>query len=109
MTCRTTGLSSFFAATRPNSCNGECRWDRTKGIGTCRSLLTNTDINCYPANEAIVAPGGVKQFGNTWVVDTGHARCTAARSTPAINAQLGLPGLTFQKRSFRVIPFYPMN
>jgi hypothetical protein len=74
-------------------------------------------INCYPAAAtgskdgsgnpvSITAPGSAMVMDNVYYADTASARCTAAGPTPASNAQVGLPGLTFQKRNFRIIPSY---
>lgn len=119
--CKSPDNPGWFA-TAPNSCvdapggGPACHWDPEKGIGTCTSRLTGQLVGCYPdasVNE-IVARGGATKQGKVFIVDTATARCT--RSFPvagsaaqqaaaaATNAQLGLPGLTFQKRSFRVIP-----
>jgi len=113
--CRKTGLEGWFA-TAPNSCAQPCNWDPVKGVGSCISTLTRRPVGCYPAapiNE-IVAPGASIKEGKVFIVDTATARCTRsfpvagtpaqAAGAAATNAQLGLPGLTFQKRSFRVIP-----
>jgi len=113
MQCKGTNIS----ATRPNSClRGDCTWDKDTGTGTCMSLLTGQPVGCFPrtapgtvngVGALVRAPGGTHRSpnNNVWVVDSGFARCAAAQ-TPAFNGQIGLPGLSFQKRSFRVIPEY---
>lgn len=116
--CKNPAFAGWFAS-GPNSCKDPgCNWDATKGVGTCISRLDGrTRVGCYPApNQAteIVAPGGSRLVGSVFVVDTATARCTRSfpllgspaqqQAAAATNAQLGLPGLTFQRRSFRVIP-----
>jgi hypothetical protein len=96
------------AATRPNACvKPGCIWNADTGLGTCISTLTGKQVGCYPsgATAKVIAPGKISKIGSVFVVDTGNARCTKIQSAGA-NALLGLPGLTFQKRSFRIIPRY---
>jgi hypothetical protein len=74
-------------------------------------------VNCFPAAStgfkdsagnivSITAPGSSMVMDGVYYANTASARCTAAGPTPASNAQVGLPGLTFQKRNFRIIPSY---
>jgi hypothetical protein len=96
------------AATRPNSCQDPgCIWDDNTGQGTCKSTLNGKIVGCYPSGSMakVTAPGRRQKIGSVWVVDTGNARCTRIQSA-GVNGLLGLPGLTFQKRSFRIIPEY---
>jgi hypothetical protein len=105
--CRTAGVVG--TATRPNSCrNGQCAWNADLAVGTCPSVLTGQMVGCYPTGKGakVIAPGGAHKIGSVWVVDTGTAFCTRPQSAP-VNGQLGLPGLTFQRKSFRIIPEYP--
>jgi hypothetical protein len=99
----------LLSATRPNSCRdgGACKWDAARGIGTCTSLINyRSDVGCYPGGmgATIVAPGSTGRIGDVYYADTANARCTRLQPSPAINGQLGLPGLTFQRRAFRIIP-----
>jgi hypothetical protein len=102
-----------------NACDGGvCNWDPNKGIGSCTSArFGGMTVNCYPAAStgskdgggntvSITAPGSAMVMDNVYYADTASARCTAAGPTAASNAQVGLPGLTFQKRNFRIIPSY---
>jgi len=105
--CKTPGMEGQFV-TAPNSCaGGVCNWDATKGTGTCRSTLTGGMVGCYPSGigATIVANGGSTKQGSVWIVDTATAVCTPAFPAVAAsnNANLGLPGLTFQRRGFRII------
>lgn len=100
-------VRSDIAATRPDSCLDGCQWNETTGHGTCVSLLTGGMVGCYPsgANAKVVATGRVQKLGDIFIVDTGTARCTRPQAA-GTNGTLGLPGLTFQRRSFRVVPQY---
>src|SRR5262249_15834957 len=102
-----------------NLCDsGACNWDPSVGIGSCTSSkLGGMTVNCYPAATngskdasgnivSITAPGSTMVADGVYYADTASARCTAAGPTPASNAQVGLPGLTFQKRNFRIIPSF---
>ena len=55
----------------------------------------------------IVALGGARKVGSVFIADTATARCNRITPSPVVNAQVGLPGITFQKRSFRIVPEYP--
>lgn len=105
-----------------NFCDGgTCNWNPALGVGFCPSAkLNNPNANCYPSATngskdgsgnavSITAPGSAMVTDNVYYANTASARCTAATSTPAVNAQVGLPGLTFQKRNFRIIPRYDMG
>jgi hypothetical protein len=103
--CRGTGTTTL-SATRPNSCRGgACNWNPDTGLGTCMSVLGNQTVGCYPSGvgASVKAPGRRDRIGGVYIVDTATARCTRAQA-PVVNGQLGLPGLTFQKRSFRITP-----
>jgi len=102
-----------------NLCDsGACNWNPAVGIGSCTSTkLGGMTVNCYPAATSgsrdasgnpvsITAPGSAMVTDNVYYANTASARCTAAGPTPVGNAQVGLPGLTFQKRNFRIIPSY---
>jgi len=107
--CRGAGLQASVAVA-PNSCrNGQCDWDPDLGLGTCISKLNNAVVGCYPRGDAaqVTALGGARRVGSVYIADTANARCNRLSASPVVNAQLGLPGLTFQKRSFRIIPEYP--
>lgn len=110
--CRnTTDLSvKGLAATRGNLCvGGRCNWDAEAGTGTCPSLLNPQQrIGCYPSglNATVASLGGSRKQGSVIIADTANARCTKIQTVPAVNGQLGLPGLTFQRRGFRIIPEY---
>jgi hypothetical protein len=118
--CKTGGPVNWFAAA-PNSCMAPgCVWDKAKGTGHCTSRLTKKVVGCYPEKEnaAVIAPGGSEKRGDVFIVDTAAARCTRSFTIPpgapqavvtatsSANSGLGLPGLTFQRRAFRVIPEY---
>jgi hypothetical protein len=96
---------------------GACNWIEADGAGTC---LTTTGklIGCYPSavNETkdgtgkvvhIDSPGRAEVVDGVYRADTANAICTPAGPIPAINRQVGLPGLTFQKRNFQIIPKFP--
>lgn len=103
-----------------NACDngGVCNWDPVKGIGSCTSSkFGGMTVNCFPAAStgskdaagnpvSITAPGSAMVKDGVYYADTASARCTAAGPTAASNGQVGLPGLTFQKRNFRIIPSY---
>jgi hypothetical protein len=104
--CRTAGTTSFVT-TGGNSCiGGVCNWDEAAGLGTCTSNLNGQTVGCYPSGlgAKVIAPGRVDKIGSVFIADTGLARCNRITPSAAVNGQLGLPGLTFQKRSFRIIP-----
>lgn len=104
--CRTAGTTSHVTV-GGNSCrNGICNWDEESGLGSCISKLTNTMVGCYPhgLGQRVLAVGGARKQGNVYIADTATARCNRISPSPVVNGQLGLPGLTFQKRSFRIIP-----
>lgn len=107
--CRGAGLQDFVM-TSGNSCrNGVCNWNPELGLGSCISKLTNQMVGCYPHDlgSEVIALGGARKQGSVYIADTANARCNRRSLSPLVNAQLGLPGLTFQKRSFRIIPEYP--
>jgi hypothetical protein len=100
-----------------NLCNGPCNWDDAAGAGMCPSILGGM-IGCYPAavkggndpmgNQVrISAPGDKRLDQGVYYANTANASCTQAGMSSAINQQVGLPGLTFQKRNFRIIPELP--
>lgn len=106
--CRAAGTTAHVT-TSGNSCrNGVCNWNAATGLGSCVSKLNNTLVGCYPhgLGSTIVAPGRATRVGSVYIVDTANARCNRITPSPAVNGSLGLPGLTFQKRSFRIIPEY---
>lgn len=102
-----------------NLCDGgACNWNDAAGAGTCKSTVLNATIGCYPAafsggNDRvgkpvkISAPGDKRLDQGVYYADTASASCTQAAMSPAVNQQVGLPGLTFQKRNFRIIPEFP--
>jgi hypothetical protein len=96
-----------------NSCvNKECDWVSGTGLGTCTSKLTGETVGCYPSRpQSIIAPGMARvdhHLGTIYYANTANARCIAAGSAQ-VNGQLGLPGLLFQKRNFKIIPEYAEN
>ena len=116
------GAGSGSIPVAGNFCDGGvCNWNPTLGIGTCPSMkLNNPMASCYPAatngskdgngnSVSITVPGSAMIDKGVYYADTASARCTAAGQAPASNAQVGLPGLTFQKRNFRIIPSYTMG
>jgi hypothetical protein len=99
-----------------NLCDGGvCNWDAAAGFGTCPSMKLGTAMaNCYPSaamgnkdgagnKVSITAPGRADLVDNVYYANTASARCTPAGMSAPVNAQVGLPGLTFQKRNFRII------
>ena len=103
-------VAAVVTATRGNSCReGKCNWNPETGTGTCTSLINNSTVGCYPSGigASIVSLGGARKQGDVYIADTANARCTPMQSTAAANGQLGLPGLTFQRRAFRIIPEFP--
>jgi hypothetical protein len=95
---------------------GACKWDDAAGAGTCTFM--GADIGCYPAEVSgaidrighpvkISAPGDNRLDQGVYYANTANASCTPAAMSSAINQQVGLPGLTFQKRNFRIIPEFP--
>jgi hypothetical protein len=106
--CRTTS-SIQQIATRPNDCIDTCHWSSDTLLGTCTSVLPGVGtIGCYPAGagSAITVPDHAVKDQSTYIVDTASARCGNPSASPQLNRQVGLPGLTFQKRSFRIRPDY---
>lgn len=104
--CRAAG-TTMHVTTGGNTCrNNVCNWNPMTGLGTCISKLTNKPVGCYPhgLGAEIVAPGRVMRLGSVYIADTGNARCNRITPSAAFNGQLGLPGVTFQKRSFRIVP-----
>jgi hypothetical protein len=94
-----------------HACVGECKWDATRSTGTCNSKLTGQPIGCYPhgIGKRIRVEGRALRKTNEstiYYADTATARCIAAGRVPALNSQLGLPGLMLQKRNFSIIPTY---
>lgn len=107
--CRTAGTTQHVTV-GGNSCRGGvCNWDEETGLGSCISKLTNGPVGCYPhgLGSRVLAVGGARTQGSVYIADTATARCNRITPSPVVNGQLGLPGLTFQKRSFRIIPEYP--
>jgi hypothetical protein len=107
--CRAAGTTAHVT-TSGNSCrDGVCNWNADTGLGSCTSRLTNGTVGCYPhgLGTSIVALGGARKVGSVFIADTATARCNRITPSPVVNAQVGLPGITFQKRSFRIIPEYP--
>lgn len=113
------GSGNILAA--GNACDGGvCNWDPNRGIGSCMNSKINMMVNCFPAAStgskdgagnpvSITAPGSSMVGDGVFYANTASARCTAPGPTPQSNAQVGLPGLTFQKRNFRIIPSYSMG
>ncbi len=104
--CRTPG-TEMHVTTGGNSCvGGVCNWNADVGLGSCTSNVNGQTVGCYPhgLGAKVVAPGRVAKIGSVFVADTGVARCNRITPSPSVNGQLGLPGLTFQKRSFRILP-----
>lgn len=104
-TC-TKGLT-FEVGTRPNLCTQGCVWNDVTGQGHC---MENDQIKCYPGGkDAVIHSKGshLRQDDGSFVIDTANATCNGATKSGPLNLQVGLPGLTFQKRSFRVIPRFP--
>jgi hypothetical protein len=98
--------TTFEVGTQPNDCVGACAWSDATGLGTCTNAA-GAPINCYPGgSDAVIHAKGshVRQDDGTFVIDTANARCSGATKSGPLNRQVGLPGLTFQKRSFRVLP-----
>lgn len=100
-----------------NLCDGGvCNWNEAEGFGTCKSLART--IRCYPSAISgskdgmgnavrISVPGRAGVDHGVYHADTANAFCTPAGTNAAVNKQVGLPGLTFQKRNFRIIPAFP--
>jgi len=109
--CKKTPLPSKFGIAG-DACDAQgCQWDATANVGTCKSKLDGRSIGCYPSglNNGIIVKGRAERDVNAstiYYADTAAARCTAAGQSAALNSQLGLPGLTFQKRNFRIISSY---
>lgn len=100
-------------AVSANSCvNKQCTWKGGTGLGTCTSKLNGKPVGCYPSPpDSIIAPGMARvdhHLGTIYYANTANARCIAAGSAQ-VNGQLGLPGLLFQKRNFKIIPEYAEN
>jgi hypothetical protein len=91
---------------------GVCDWHSDTGLGTCKSKLDGSMIGCYPSGTgaSLFAPGDIqvdRHLSTIYYAKTGSARCIAAvAALPKVNRQLGLPGLLFQKRNFKIIPEY---
>ncbi|HET9625747.1 MAG TPA: hypothetical protein VFP84_30490 [Kofleriaceae bacterium] len=100
-------LAVGVVGTRSNDCvGGACNWNDETGIGTCMGV-GGFPINCYPGgtNATIRAKGShVRQADGTFIVDTANAACDGATPNVQVNRQIGLPGLIFQKRGFRILP-----
>jgi len=102
-----------------NLCDGgACNWSDAMGSGMCHSSILGANIGCFPAAASgandrsgnqmrISAPGDNRLDQGVYYADTANASCTPAGTSPALNQQVGLPGLTFQKRNFRIIPELP--
>lgn len=98
--------------------NGVCGWNEAESVGTCTSTrLGRIQVNCYPSavmgtkgrdgkDVVITVPGRGTVQNNIYYADTASARCTPAGLSSTVNMQVGLPGLTFHKRNFRIIPAY---
>lgn len=100
--------------TAGNLCvDDKCNWDQAMGVGTCTSRVPALGmINCYPSglNTEIRIEGRAevdRNLGTIYYASTASASCMPAGKLGSLNAQVGLPGLTFQKRNFRIIPVYP--
>lgn len=100
-------------AVASNNCfDGKCNWDSVRGVGSCVSNLPDARVvGCYPSalDASIIAPGHAQRddhIGTVYQADTANARCIPAGKSAALNSQLGLPGLLFQKRNFQIIPEY---
>ena len=88
-----------------------CDWDPSTDLGKCHSDPT---IFCYPGGvgSRIIAPGYTQvdhRLSTIYYANTANARCIAAGKSAVLNAQLGLPGLLFQKRNFKIIPEFMEN
>ncbi|HEU4729316.1 MAG TPA: hypothetical protein VFT22_15550 [Kofleriaceae bacterium] len=101
----------FQVVTRPNWClGGNCDWHKETGTGTCKSVLDGSTISCFPGGtigatiDSQVLPS--TKLGEVYIADTASARCTGASGDPALDAQLGIPGLIFQRRRFEITPEY---
>lgn len=114
--CRTTGTPDAGDAAQKqvtvggNTCiDGMCNWNAELGLGSCISKLNMQRVGCYPTGigASVIAPGRATRTGGVFIVDTATALCNRITPSPAVNGQIGLPGLTFQKRSFRISPEYP--
>ncbi|HEY0477037.1 MAG TPA: hypothetical protein VGD37_05905 [Kofleriaceae bacterium] len=102
-----------------NLCDpGECDWKEAEGAGTCFSTPLGRMIGCYPSANNGSKDGAEKAVSinaagrnvvdhDVYYADTASAICTPAGMNAAVNRQVGLPGLTFQKRNFRIIPEFP--
>lgn len=101
-----------------NQCDGgACTWNEAEGAGMCFSTAAKRMVGCYPSASdgskdagkavSINAPGRNVIDHDVYYADTASAICTPAGMNAVVNKQVGLPGLTFQKRNFRIIPEFP--
>jgi hypothetical protein len=109
--CRRSPLPSRFGVGGDGCDAAGCRWDATTNIGSCHSALDGRPIGCYPSGlgNSIQVNGRAERdpgVSTIYYADTATARCMPAGQSAALNSQLGLPGLTFQKRNFRIISRY---
>jgi hypothetical protein len=106
--CKGTVPAGKYASvvTKPNDCVDACQWDPVAGLGSCKSALFGTTVGCYPggAGTSIGAAGHHEKKDSIYIVDTAGAACTGPSPLASLSRQLGLPGLVFQKRSFRIVP-----
>jgi hypothetical protein len=106
--CRNPQYPMKFAVSGNSCVDKQCNWNRDAGLGTCTSKLTGTTVGCYPPDN-IIAPGLARadhHLSTIYYANTANARCIAAGMSAQVNGQLGLPGLMFQKRNFKIIPEY---
>lgn len=113
--CRGAGLATWVASVG-NACRNQlCTWDPMTSKGSCISKLTNKPTGCFPdqVGSSVTALGGIRRQGSTLVVDSGTSSCypftpwPAPAQVAAGAGQIGIPGLYFQRRSFRITPEYP--
>lgn len=109
-TARTCGKDAKLFPVYSNRCAAHsCNWDNATGTGTCMSEGDNKPIACYPSDRDIIVAGHAERddhVGTVYNVTTGAASCIPLGRSGPLNAQLGLPGLLFQKRNFQIIPAY---
>jgi hypothetical protein len=108
----TTDTRNVLAA--GNSCDDQvCNWNEMENAGTCSK--SGQTVGCYPfaskdrkaSGVSITVPRHIRVDHGVYYADTASGLCTPAGTNGAVNKQVGLPGWTFQKRNFRIIPEYP--
>lgn len=95
-----------------NACKtGVCNWNADIGLGSCQNKVTNQPTGCFPSGMGgvISAPGEARvdeHLSTIYYAKTGEAHCIPAVNAVQVqvNGQIGLPGLLFQKRNFKIIP-----